>query len=175
MNTASLKVRNWPRALRPLAVSAAIAGMVLLPAIGAGLKVGDSLPDLAKFNLEGTLPETKGKVVIVDFWASWCAPCKASFPVMDGLLKKYREKGLVIIAVNVDEDKSDMEKFLKKTPVTFSVVRDGQQKLVAAADVATMPTSFLIDREGKIRFTHVGFEGDKTRVEYEKQIEELLK
>ncbi len=175
MNTASLRSRSWPRALRPFAALLAIVGLVLLPVFGAGLKVGDTLPDLAKFNLEGKLPETKDKVVLIDFWASWCAPCKASFPVMDGLVKKYGEKGFVIIAVNVDDDKAEMDKFLKKTPTSFTVVRDGKQKLVAAADVATMPTSFLVGRDGKIRFTHEGFEGEPTRKQYEAQIEELLK
>jgi thiol-disulfide isomerase/thioredoxin len=175
MNTASLKSRSWPRAIRPFAAVLAVAGLVLLPVFAAGLKVGDALPDLAKFNLEGTLPDTKGKVVLIDFWASWCAPCKASFPVMDDLVKKYGEKGFIIIAVNVDDDKGEMDKFLKKTPTAFTVVRDGKQKLVAAADVATMPTSFLIDKSGKIRFTHEGFEGEPTRKQYETQIEELLK
>lgn len=175
MNTASLKNRSGLRALRSLAAVLAVVGLVLIPAIGAGLKVGDPLPDLAKFGLEGTLPDMKGKVVIVDFWASWCGPCKASFPVMDALLKKYGEKGLVIVAVNVDEKKAEMEKFLKKSPVTFTVVRDAGQKLVEAANVATMPTSFVVDRTGKVRFTHEGFLGEPSRLEYERQIEELLK
>src|SRR5947209_5762303 len=73
----------------------------------AGLKAGDPLPDLAKSKLEGKLPEDlKGKVVLLDFWASWCEPCKASFPVMADLQKKYGPAGLVIVAINVDENRS---------------------------------------------------------------------
>src|SRR5664279_662113 len=91
----------------------------------AGIKTGDNFPDLAGFKLEGKLPDSlKGKVVIVDFWASWCGPCKDSFPVMNDLQKKYADKGLVIIGINEDEEKSDMQDFLKDNAATFVVVRD---------------------------------------------------
>lgn len=142
----------------------------------AGLKVGDSFPDLASFQLEGKLPEAlKGKVVIVDFWASWCGPCKESFPVMNELQKKYADKGVVILAVNEDEDSADMKDFLKANAATFNVVRDAKQKLVAVAGIQTMPSSFVIDDTGKVRFAHTGFHGTETHKQYEQQIEGLLK
>ncbi len=81
----------------------------------AALKVGDTLPDLASFKLEGKLPASlKGKVVVVDFWASWCLPCAKSFPVLDELQKKYGDR-LVVVAVNVDEKKANMDRFLENT------------------------------------------------------------
>jgi len=142
----------------------------------AGIKTGDSFPDLAGFKLEGKLPDSlKGKVVIVDFWASWCGPCKDSFPVMNELQKKYADKGLVIIAINVDEESSDMKDFLKANAATFTVVRDAKQKLVAVAGIQTMPSSFILDDTGKVRFTHTGFHGAETHKAYEQQIESLLK
>ena len=142
----------------------------------AALKVGDALPDLAGFKLEGKLPDSlKGKVVIVDFWASWCGPCKDSFPVMNDLQKKYGDQGLVIIAVNVDEVASDMQDFLKENKAAFVVVRDAKQKLVEIAGIPTMPGSFIIDETGKVRFAHSGFHGDETRKQYEQEIESLLK
>ncbi len=142
----------------------------------AALKVGDSFPDLAGFKLEGKLPDSlKGKVVIVDFWASWCQPCKDSFPAMNELQKKYADKGLVIIAVNEDEESSDMKDFLKDNAATFTVVRDAKQKLVGEAGIQTMPSSFVLDETGKVRFTHNGYHGAETRKEYEQQIESLLK
>ena len=142
----------------------------------AALKVGDSFPDLAGFKLEGKLPDSlKGKVVIVDFWASWCQPCKDSFPAMNELQKKYADKGLVIIAVNEDEESSDMKDFLKDNAATFTVVRDAKQKLVGEAGIQTMPSSFVLDATGKVRFAHSGFHGAETRKEYEQQIESLLK
>jgi len=113
--------------------------------------------------------------VMLDFWASWCDPCKESFPLMDQLQKKYGPQGLVVIAVNVDEKRADMEAFLKKNAASFTVVRDAGQKLVDKAGIGTMPTSFLIGRDGKVRHVHTGFKGDETKMKYEQEIEALLK
>jgi thiol-disulfide isomerase/thioredoxin len=159
--------------LKKYAVAALLAGTFFTAS--AALKVGDTLPDFASFQLEGQLPDTlKGKVVIVDFWASWCLPCAKSFPVLDELQKKYGDK-LVVLAVNVDEKKADMEKFLQKHTIGFTVVRDAGQKLVAVVEPATMPTSFVLDGGGKVRFLHNGFHGEDTRKEYISEIESLLK
>ena len=144
-------------------------------AAAAGVKTGDLFPDLVAFKLEGRLPETlKDKVVLVDFWASWCAPCKASFPMMEDLHKRWQGRGLVIIAVNVDENRADMEEFLKKNATTFTILRDATQKLVEKTGIVTMPSSFLLDREGKVRFVHSGFHGNETIKKYEQEIESLL-
>jgi thiol-disulfide isomerase/thioredoxin len=165
MNTSQLKQITW---------AALLAGTVCTTQ--AALKVGNPFPDLATFNLQGKLPDSlKGKVVIVDFWASWCGPCKESFPVMNELQKQYGGQGLVIIAVNEDEQRSDMQDFLKLNPATFTVVRDAAQKLVAVAGIQTMPSSFMLDGSGKVRFVHSGFHGAQTHKEYEQEIESLLK
>jgi len=146
-----------------------LAGLAL-----AGLKKDDKLPDLSSYKLEGALPKLQGQVVLLDFWASWCDPCKASFPEMEKLHKAYASRGLTILAVSVDEKRTNMDRFLKTNKVSFATVRDTEQKLVAAADVQTMPTSFLIDRSGKVRFIHNGFRGDQTVKEYRQEIEQLL-
>lgn len=159
--------------LKKLTVAALLAGTFFTAS--AALKVGDTLPDLASFKLEGQLPAAlKGKIVIVDFWASWCLPCAKSFPVLDELQKKYGDR-LVILAVNIDEKAANMEKFLTKHAVSFTIVRDAEHKLVAVAEPATMPTSFILDGEGKVRFLHNGFHGEDTRKEYLTEIESLLK
>jgi thiol-disulfide isomerase/thioredoxin len=151
-----------------------LAGSASL-ATASPIKIGDQFPDLDKFSLEGKLAAPrKGKIVIVDFWASWCGPCKASFPVMEQLHKDYSPKGLVLIAVNVDDDPAAMDGFLKKHPVTFTVVRDAAKKLVSTADVASMPTSFVLDGDGRVRFVHNGFQGEATRKQYIQEIEKLL-
>lgn len=139
------------------------------------LKPGDSFPDLSGYGLEGSLPDLKGKVVLVDFFASWCEPCKASFPAMEELHKKYGDKGLVILAINLDKKKADMEAFLKENPVTFNIVRDPANKLVSAVKIPTMPSSFLLDRSGKVHAAHRGFKGKETEKEYSEEIESLLK
>jgi len=160
--------------LKKLTSAALLAGTILTAQ--AALKVGDDFPDLAGFKLDGKLPDAlKGKVVIVDFWASWCGPCKESFPAMNDLQKTYADKGLVIVAVNEDEEKSDMQDFLKDNAATFTVVRDAEQKLVGVAGIQTMPSSFVLDDTGKVRFIHSGFHGAETRKEYGQQIESLLK
>ena len=159
--------------LKKLAVATLLAGTFITAQ--AALKVGDTLPDLASFKLEGKLPDAlKGKIIVVDFWASWCAPCAKSFPVLDELQKKYADR-VVVLAVNVDEKKSKMDAFLEKHAVSFTIVRDAEQKLVAAVEPATMPTSFILDATGKVRFLHNGFHGEDTRKEYISEIESLLK
>lgn len=160
-------------------IKSLLGALVLIAALNstfAAVKVGDVFPDLTTFKLEGNLPaDLKGKVVIVDFWASWCGPCQESFPAMNALQKKYGDKGLVIIAVNVDENAADKDAFLKGNVASFTVVRDAKQKLVDKVEIGTMPSSFVLDKEGKVRFAHSGFHGETTKKEYEQQIESLLK
>ncbi len=140
-----------------------------------GLKVGDTFPDLGSFALEGKMPDTtKGKVVLVDFWASWCGPCKESFPVMEELQQRFASKGLVILAVNVDEDRAAMEDFLKSHPATFNIVRDAKKKLVSTANISSMPTSFIVGTDGKIAVIHKGFHGKETSKQYVKELEALV-
>jgi thiol-disulfide isomerase/thioredoxin len=140
-----------------------------------GIKAGDSFPDLASFSLEGKLPDDlKGKVVLVDFWASWCGPCKDSFPVMEELQTRFGNKGLVVLAVNLDDDSATMNDFLKKHPVTFTVVRDAKKKLVSTVNIRSMPSSFVLAPDGKVASVHKGFRGQETRAHYFKEIEELI-
>ncbi|MEI6085211.1 MAG: TlpA disulfide reductase family protein [Verrucomicrobiota bacterium] len=155
---------------------AVLALALLAVAATSQLKVGDAFPSLADSKLEGQLPaDLAGKIVIVDFWASWCSPCKASFPVLNELHQQYADKGVVILGVNVDEKRADMDGFLKQHPATFTIVRDAEKKLVARANINTMPTSFILDATGKVRFVHNGFHGDTTKKQYITEIDELLK
>jgi len=146
--------------------------------VRAEVKVGDAFPALASAGLAplagGEIPATTGKVVLVDFWASWCAPCKASFPMMAKLQKDYAARGLVIVAVSVDEKPAAAAAFAKKLAPTFPTVHDRTQKLVTAVVAPTMPTSYLIGRDGRVRFRHEGYHGDVTERELRQEIETLL-
>ncbi len=136
--------------------------------------VGDVFPALDQAGLAGSLPDTAGKVVLVDFWASWCAPCKASFPALARLYNDYGSRGLVVVAVSVDEKASAYTAFVQKFNPPFAVPHDQAQKLVSAVRVPTMPSTYLLDRSGRVRFLHRGFQGKETESEMRRQIEALL-
>lgn len=168
---------NMSLVKKTLLASAVALSLCATSALAGGktLKVGDTLPEFSTFKLEGQLPaDLKGKVVLLDFWASWCGPCKESFPVMEDLHKKYGAKGFVILAVNVDESKDAMKDFLKEHPASFTIVHDATKKLVGTANIASMPTSFLLGKDGKIAAVHKGFHGKDTVKQYEAEIEKLL-
>lgn len=144
------------------------------PAAAQPAAVGSPAPSIAAL-LPGTkLPDTKGKVVLVDFWASWCAPCKASFPTMAALHRKYSAKGLVILGVGIDEDAAKYRSFVATQKAPFTLVHDAKHQVAARFKPATMPTSYLIDRKGRIRHIHKGFKGATTAAEYTREIEALL-
>lgn len=137
-------------------------------------EVGKPLPKLSTLLPGQTLPKTDGKIVLVDFWASWCGPCQASFATMSRLQDKYGPKGFVIIGVGVDDKPADYQKFLAKKKPNFSTPHDVQHKAAAFFAPKAMPTSYLIDRKGIIRYIHSGFVGKPTEAAYIKEIEALL-
>jgi thiol-disulfide isomerase/thioredoxin len=144
-----------------------------MPAV-AEVKVGELFPALEKFSTEGSLPSDRaGRVVLVDFWASWCAPCRESFPVLNGLENEFTARGFSVIGVSVDEKRPPFDTFVKKMKPGFAVLRDSEQKLVAEVKVPTMPSSYLIDRHGIVRFIHVGFH-ETTEKELRGEIAALL-
>ncbi len=144
-------------------------------AMPAQVKPGDMFPALDPAALTGgILPGTSGRVVFIDFWASWCAPCKASFPVYSQLNMDYSGRGLVIIAVSVDDSPSAYGAFLAKMRPAFATVDDAQHRLVGVVQVPTMPTCYLVDRSGRVRFMHAGFHGGQTEHELRGEIEGLL-
>ncbi len=119
------------------------------------------------------LEDFKGKVVYLDFWASWCVPCKKSFPWMDEIRQKYSEKGFEIIAVNLDKDRSAADDFLKELDVSFTLAFDQSGDSAAQYKLKGMPTSYLIGCDGKVYASHIGFR-DKDKVELEKAIVNLI-
>lgn len=123
------------------------------------------------------LPEAFGpvnaKVIWVDFWASWCAPCRRSFPWMNTMYRKYAADGFEIIAVNVDKDRKLAEEFLAETPADFRLHYDPAGSLAAEFDVQAMPSSFVLDADGNVLARHYGFKLADT-AEYEQTIRAAL-
>lgn len=104
-----------------------------------------------------SLENLKGKVVYLDFWASWCGPCAISFPYMMELSKKHISQGLEVIAVSVDESRDDVDSFLSHQPVNFAIAHDPEGLCPKTYGLQTMPTTYLIDRKGSLRYVHQGF------------------
>jgi cytochrome c biogenesis protein CcmG, thiol:disulfide interchange protein DsbE len=119
------------------------------------------------------LTGSRGRVVYLDFWASWCGPCRQSFPWMETMKSAYEAQGLEIITVNLDTDRANADKFLKRFHPTLDVRFDPKGELAELYKVQGMPSSVLIDRRGVTRFTHVGFRPVDGPV-YEAQVRELL-
>jgi len=165
-------MKTTPRSL--LRLSALCLTMLAAPASWA-LDAGAPAPDL---NLPGlkdavTLAQLKGKVVYVDFWASWCGPCKQSFPFMNELQSKYGAQGLTVLAVNLDAKRSDADKFLGEVPAQFTVAFDATGDSAKRFDVKGMPSSYVIGRDGKVAAVHKGFR-EQDRKDIESRIVEIL-
>lgn len=119
------------------------------------------------------LDSLKGQVVYLDFWASWCAPCKKSFPWLNDIQKKYGKQGFKVVAINLDKDTELARRFLQHHPADFLIGYDSEGNIASQLKVQGMPSSFLIDRKGKIVSSHVGFKEKKIK-SMETEIENLL-
>lgn len=125
-------------------------------------------------NGEIELSKLKGKLIYLDFWASWCRPCKKSFPWMISMKEKFKDMNFEIIAINLDTNKSHADEFLRSQPINFPIAFDPQAKTAEAYGVEGMPSSFLIDPQGGLRLRYTGF-WNKSKNEKEKIIYDLLK
>jgi thiol-disulfide isomerase/thioredoxin len=127
----------------------------------------------AKPDVPVGLGEISGRVVWVDFWASWCVPCRRSFPWMNEMHRKYGRQGLQIIAVNLDMDRTAAEQFLRETPASFALRFDPDGELARVFDVKAMPSSYLLDPSGQVIERHLGFKLSDAS-EYEAAIRSAL-
>jgi cytochrome c biogenesis protein CcmG/thiol:disulfide interchange protein DsbE len=116
-----------------------------------------SYSSMVSAEMPAALGDVEGRIVWVDFWASWCAPCRRSFPWMNAMHEKYRSRGLQIIGVNVDKDRESADEFLREMPARFSLRYDPAGELAEQFGVQAMPSSFLLDTSGKVIAKHYGF------------------
>ena len=125
------------------------------------IESGGAVPECTLTGIgDGSTYDTKqflGKVVYVDFWASWCGPCAKSFPFLNQLHTELKDKGLQIIGVNLDENPEDAKAFLAKNPVDFTLAADTGEQCARKFDVKAMPSSYVVDRKGIVRHVHLGF------------------
>ena len=146
-----------------------LIGILLLPAYHACAESKAPAFTLPSLNGEVSLSDYRGKVVYLDFWASWCGPCRQSFPWMQQMQEKYRASGVEFIAINLDENRQDAEAFMQKQGVSFTIVFDPSGTTPKLYKIPGMPSSFIIGKDGMILFSHVGFVAN-SREAYEKHI-----
>ena len=148
----------------------------LTPAIYAESIKGPA-PDFTLKSRNGEnikLSELRGEVVMLNFWASWCAPCRKEMPLLEVIYKKYSDLGFTLLAVNVEEDSSKANNLLRDIPVTFPVLYDNTNKVTKLYKVVAMPSTVIIDRDGNLRYLHRGYLPGYEE-EYKKQVSELIR
>jgi len=128
-------------------------------------------PDVAGDSLNGqghvSLPKWKGKVVLVDFWATWCEPCKKSFPAIEALRVKYGASGLEIVGISEDDEPAGVKGFGDKFGAKFPLVWDKDKSMAGKWHPDTMPSTFIVDKQGVVRFVHIGYHDDEKEIETE--------
>jgi thiol-disulfide isomerase/thioredoxin len=131
-----------------------------------------TLKSLGGKNLK--LSEMTGNVVLINFWASWCGPCREEMPLLNDLHKKYEPLGFTVLGINVEEDARNARGFLKNFPVDFPVLLDNKNQVSKQYNVIAMPTTVVVDRDGKMRFLHKGYKpGDEEK--YRKMVKKLVR
>ncbi|MCU7915270.1 MAG: TlpA family protein disulfide reductase [Candidatus Thiodiazotropha sp. (ex Gloverina cf. vestifex)] len=120
------------------------------------------------------LSELRGQVVMINFWASWCGPCRQEMPILDQLYQRYEPMGFTLLGVNVEEDSAAAEKVLREIPVSFPVLYDSKNQVSENYQVRAMPSTFLIDRDGKVRYLHKGYKPGYEEA-YQQQVRELIR
>lgn len=161
-----------PSRILKYALIASLALPTLTFAVDAGKAAPDfQLPSLTQDSVN--LSNYKGKVVYLDFWASWCGPCKKTFPWLNELQKKYGKEGFEVVGVNVDAKRADADKFLVTTPADFTILLDPDGKVANTYELQGMPSSYIIDRAGKVYLAHRGFKEGQAD-ELEGKIKQLL-
>lgn len=154
-----------------------VCSLVGVFAISTLVFAADAAPDFTLKSSTGEnvrLAEQRGQVVMLNFWASWCGPCRQEMPLLDGISKKYGKMGFVLYGINVDQDTAEAQKVLQKIKVTYPILFDPESKLSSLYKVEAMPSSVFIDKKGNIRFIDRGYvPGDEEK--YIKQIQELIR
>jgi peroxiredoxin len=137
---------------------------------------GAAAPDFALKSADGgsvRLKEHRGEVVLLNFWASWCGPCRDEMPLLNRLYQRFRHAGFVVLGVNVDEEPGKAAQMAKRLGVTYPVLFDNEKQVSRLYDLRAMPSTVIVDRDGKVRYVHKGYTSAYDEL-YQKEIRELL-
>jgi peroxiredoxin len=162
---------------RALLGGLALATFMLGTTAQAAVKTSATAPDFTLRSLGGPnlrLAEQRGQVVLINFWATWCAPCRQEMPHLNALYQKYRGAGFVLLGVNVDDDAKAAAALASQLGLRFPVLLDTDKQVSRLYDMSSMPATLLVDRDGKVRFLHRGYR-DGFEATYDSQIRGLLK
>ena len=159
-----------------------VLSVIVLGALGATanaatLQTGAPAPAFQLNSNAGkpvALADLKGQIVLLNFWASWCGPCRQEMPILEQLNRQYHAKGVTLLGVNVEPDSAAAVNWLKATPVTFPILFDTDSKVSQLYEVAGMPNTVIIDRKGVVRYIHRGYNAGAEN-EYLNQIRSLIR
>jgi thiol-disulfide isomerase/thioredoxin len=158
----------------PAAIAAALLAFAWPASAADGAVPAPAFTLASRAGGDVSLADLKGQVVMINFWASWCGPCRQEFPALDQIYAKYRPMGFTLVAINVESDKANAERFLGATPVSFPILFDPENKVSGSYGVSGMPTTVLIDRQGRVRWQHRAYKpGDEAK--YIEQIRAALR
>ncbi len=153
------------------------AGLFSANAWAANVPISENAPDFTLKTLEGSnlrLEEHRGEVLLINFWASWCGPCRQEMPILDRLHERYEDTGFAVWGVNVEGEEAPAQKLVDKTKVTFPVLIDEGQAVSELYDLEAMPSTVVVDRDGVVRYIHRGYKpGDEAK--YVEVVKKLIR
>lgn len=158
-------------------LTALVALCLMLPVLGHAVNMAEDAPDFTLKSLDGEnlrLKEYRGQVVLINFWASWCGPCRQEMPLLDRIHQRYEDAGFAVLGVNVEGQVAPAQEIADKTGVTFPVLVDENQKVSELYHLEAMPSSVVVDRDGVVRYVHRGYKpGDEAK--YLEVVKELIR
>ena len=169
-----MKFLNYSTLFRHIVILALCAGFTTAASAKAVQAVA---PDFTLKSQKGDnlkLSELRGKVILINFWASWCGPCRQEMPVLNELYQRYRPLDFTILGVNVEQNSDNARSLLKDVSVSFPILFDNDNKVSKLYHVKGMPSTVLVDRDGNIRYVHMGYQPG-TEAEYQSQIRALIR
>ena len=153
--------------IRILGAAVVLLASLLVPGQALAVGVDSEAPDFTLETLAGgnlRLEEYRGQVVLINFWASWCGPCRQEMPILDRIHNRYEDTGFAVLGVNVEGKRAPAQKIVDKTNVRFPVLIDAAQDVSETYDLKAMPTTVVVDRDGVVRYIHRGYKpGDEAK------------